>query len=104
MKKYIFYFKYLFIHYFARGLVCIIILFPLANLLLSLASFFKFSFLHPDLGDETFSISELSLILSRFLNEGGDSSSPSNKDFRLNCGKCLRTCGVLFGVGIGETL
>lgn len=89
--------------YFARGLVCIITLFPLVNLLLSLASFFKFNFLQPNFGEETFS-NRLSPILSRLFIDGGDSSSPSNKDFRLNCGKFLRICGVLFGVGIGETL
>lgn len=96
---------YIYIYYFARGLVCMIILFPLFNLLQSLESFFKINFLQPDLGEETLSNNELSTTLfSRFFNDGGDSSSPSNKDLRLNCGKLLRTCGVLFGVGIGETL
>lgn len=92
-----------YIYYFARGLVCIIILFPF-NLLLSLRSFFKFNFLQPDLGDEILNCRLLSPILSRFFNKGGDSSNPSNKDFRLNCGKFLRIWGMLFGVGIGETL
>lgn len=67
-------------------------------------SFFKFNFLQLDLGEETLSSSELSPTLSRHFIEGGDSSSPSNKDLRLNCGKFLRICGVLFGVGIGEIL
>lgn len=96
--------SHIFLYYFARGFVCITILFPLFNLLQSLESFFKFNFLHPDLGEETLSNIELSPTLSRHFIVGGDSSSPSNKDLRLNWVKFLRICGILFGVGIGEIL
>lgn len=86
-------------HYLARGLVCMIILFPF-GIPLQLASFFKPNFLQLDPVLEENPKSTL----SRCFNNGGDSSSPSNKDLRLNCGKFLRICGILLGVGIGETL